>query len=94
MAWRTLFRHTGREYLGSFARTEKLIASFYVCAAAAVLLVTLRKRVSPGAVLVAIPFCAYHLSVYGSVFSPYCRHSLDPLAGLFFMALAANLVSP
>ncbi|NOJ95228.1 hypothetical protein D7W82_26765 [Corallococcus sp. CA049B] len=186
LAWRELFRRTGGVDLSSFARTENLIASFYVCATAAVLLVTLRKRVSPGAALVtvllfglgttvystasrvlwqhgpglltiacvmlllarpeqtartalplgfwvaaayacrpthslsvlvvtgfmalrfrrqlpayfagaalvAIPFCAYHLSVYGSVFSPYYRHSVDPFAGPFFMALAANLVSP
>ncbi|WP_375744642.1 hypothetical protein NR800_07400 [Corallococcus interemptor] len=186
LAWRALFRQTGGVDLSAFARTEQLIASFYVAAAAAVLLVTLRRRVSPGAALVtvllfglgttafstasrvlwqhgpglltiacvmlllarpaqtgrtalllgfwvaaayacrpthsltvlvvtgfmalrfrrqlpayfagaalvAIPFCAYHLAVYGSVFSPYYRHSLDPLAGRFFMALAANLVSP
>lgn len=186
LAWRGLFRNTERVDLSAFAGTENLIASFYVCAAAAVLLVTLRKRVSPGAALVtvllfglgttaystasrvlwqhgpgllaiacvmlllarpeqtartafplgfwvaaayacrpthslsvlvvtgfmalrfrrqlpayfagaalvAIPFCAYHLSVYGSVFSPYYRHSVDPFAGPFLMALAANLVSP
>ncbi|RKH19423.1 hypothetical protein D7X74_06750 [Corallococcus sp. CA047B] len=186
LSWLELFRRTGSVDLGAYNRTEQLIASFYVCAAAAVLLIALRKRVSPGAalvtvllfglgttaystasrvlwqhgpgllaiaciilllvrpaqtarsafllglsvalayvcrpthsisvivvtgfmvlkyrrqlpayfagaVLVAIPFCAYNLSVYGALLSPYYRHSLDPLASRFFMALAANLVSP
>ncbi|WP_147449080.1 hypothetical protein [Corallococcus terminator] len=186
LAWLELFQRTGWVDLGAYNRTEQLIASFYVCAAAAVLLITLRRRVSPGAalvtvllfglgttafstasrvlwqhgpglltiacimlllarpaqtartafllglwvalayvcrpthslsvlvvtgfmalkyrrqlpayfagaVLVAIPFCAYNLSVHGAVLSPYYRHPLDPLASRFFMALAANLVSP
>lgn len=186
LAWLELFRSTGSVNLGAYNRTEQLIASFYVCAAAGVLLVALRRRVSPraalvtvllfglgttafstasrvlwqhgpglftlacvilmlarptqtsrtafllglwvalayvcrpthsltvlvvtgfmalkhrrqlpayfaGAVLVAIPFCAYNLSVHGAVLSPYYRHPLDPLASRFFMALAANLVSP
>ena len=186
LAWLELFQSTGKVDLGSFHRTEQLIASFYVCAAAGVLLVVLRKRVSAraalvtvllfalgttaystasrvlwqhgpgllaiacvvwmlarpaqtartaffaglavalayvcrpthsitvvvvtayfvlrfrrllpayfaGAVLVAAPFCGYNLHLYGSLLSPYYTHPLDASASSFFMALAANLVSP
>ncbi|MCY1033941.1 hypothetical protein OV207_20980 [Corallococcus sp. BB11-1] len=186
LSWLRMFQSTGKIDLGAYNRTEQLIASFYVCAAAGVLLLLLRKRVSPraalitvllfglcttaystasrvlwqhgpgllaiaclmlllarpaqtartafllglsvavayacrpthslsvlvvtgfmalryrrqlpayfaGAAVIAIPFCAYNLSVYGALLSPYYRHALDPLASRFFMALAANLVSP
>ncbi|WP_257463586.1 hypothetical protein [Archangium lipolyticum] len=47
-----------------------------------------------GAAVVALPFCAYNLSTYSSLFSPYYSQRLDPTQSRFFQALAANLVSP
>jgi hypothetical protein len=58
------------------------------------------RRALPGycatALLVAIPFCAYNLSVYDSVFPPYYRAEriVPASADLFFEALAGNLISP
>ncbi|TSC34086.1 hypothetical protein [Corallococcus sp. Z5C101001] len=186
LAWLALFQGTGLVDLGAYNRTEQLIASFYVCAAAGVLLIALRRRVSPraalltvalfglgttafstasrvlwqhgpgllaiaciilmlarptqtartalltglavalayvcrpthslsvivvtglfvlrfrrllpayfaGAALVAVPFCAYNLHIYGALLSPYYRHVLEISGPRFFLALAANLVSP
>ncbi|RKH64844.1 hypothetical protein [Corallococcus llansteffanensis] len=186
LSWLEMFQSTGRIDLGSYHRTEQLIASFYVCAAAGVLFIALRRRVSPraalatvllfglgttvystasrvlwqhapsllavccivlllarptqttrtafllgltvalgyvcrptnslsiivvtaylalrswrllpvyfgGAVLVAIPFCAYNLAIYGALLSPYYQTALHLVPDRFFMALAAHLVSP
>ncbi|WP_375757114.1 hypothetical protein [Corallococcus exercitus] len=186
LEWLELFRSTGKVDVGAFHRTEQLIASFYVCAAAGVLFVALRRRVSAraalvtvllfglgttaystasrvlwqhgpgllaiacvvlmlarptqtsrtafvaglavalayvcrpthsitvvvvtayfllrfrrllpayfaGAALVAVPFCGYNLHLYGSLLSPYYVHPLDVAGSRFFLALAANLVSP
>jgi hypothetical protein len=186
LAWLALFRSTGWMDAGRYNRTEQLIASFYVCAATALLFLALKRRVSAsaalvtvvlfalgttafssasrvlwqhgpglfaiacvlvlvarpeqtgrtafltglsvaltyvcrpthsitvlvitglfvlrfrprllayfaGAAVVAVPFCAYNLSIYGALLSPYYRHTLSIEGYRFWRALAANLVSP
>jgi hypothetical protein len=48
-----------------------------------------------GVTAVAVPFCIFNLSVYGSLVSPYYLHG-EMASGVsaFFEALAGNLVSP
>jgi hypothetical protein len=47
-----------------------------------------------GAALVAVPFCAYNLAIYGSLFAPYYIQPLDPTGGHFLEALVGHLISP
>jgi hypothetical protein len=86
--------------------TGLVVALSYVCRptnAITVLVVTVLyavrwRRLLPayfaGAAVIALPFCAYNLSIYGSLFTPYYSHRLEPGGGHLLQALAAQLISP
>ncbi|RKI04830.1 hypothetical protein [Corallococcus sp. AB038B] len=80
LAWLELFRSTGKVDLGSFHRTEQLIGSFYVCAAAGVLLVALRRRVSARAALVTVLLFGLGTTAYSTASRVLWQHGPGLLA--------------
>ncbi|MFB1481166.1 hypothetical protein [Corallococcus sp. RDP092CA] len=80
LAWLALFQSTGKVDLGAFHRTEQLIASVYVCAAAAVLLIALRRQVSARAALVTVLLFALGTTAYSTASRVLWQHSPGLLA--------------
>ncbi|MFP2897491.1 hypothetical protein [Corallococcus sp. 4LFB] len=90
LAWLELFRSTGKVDLGAFHRTEQLIASAYVCAAAALLLVVLRRHVSARAALVTVLLFGLGTTAYSTASRVLWQHGPGLLAIAWVMLLLAR----
>ena len=68
-----------------------------VCVVCAWMALRRRARLVPfllGALVIAIPFCAYNWRTYGMLRPPYYQQGLDFESQRFLIGLTANLVSP